>query len=102
MRFDVCGLVGVLALAAAPSAAEIYRWTDENGRVHFTQDLSKVPARHRAAAEDAAQKKPGPSPIQVYKPPASRRKSPVTKSASATIQPFASPTRSARNGNGGS
>ena len=43
-----------LLMAATPAGAEIYRWTDESGRVHFTQDLSKVPARHRAAARSGS------------------------------------------------
>ena len=50
------GLVVGLGLAAlaSPSAAEIYRWTDRDGRVHFTQDLSKVPASQRPDSERAA------------------------------------------------
>jgi clan AA aspartic protease (TIGR02281 family) len=40
-------LLGPLAAAAA----EIYQWTDEKGRVHYVQDLSQVPARHRSQAE---------------------------------------------------
>jgi aspartyl protease family protein len=66
MRFAVCGLVGVLALAAAPSAAEIYRWTDENGRVHFTQDLGQVPARYRKQAEQGVKDSGSPSPVQTF------------------------------------
>ena len=33
------GLALSILLLAPPASAEIYRWTDENGRVHFTQDL---------------------------------------------------------------
>jgi clan AA aspartic protease (TIGR02281 family) len=50
--------------------AEIYRWTDASGRVHFTQDLSQVPAAQRPAAEAAAAQKPDRSRIQIYRPPA--------------------------------
>jgi len=28
-------------------AAEIYRWTDEKGTVHFTDDVSKIPEQYR-------------------------------------------------------
>jgi hypothetical protein len=42
-----CGLL----LAAAPASSEVYRWTDENGRMHFTSDKSKVPARYRHQAD---------------------------------------------------
>lgn len=38
-------------LAAASASAEIYRWTDERGRLHFTERLDKVPLRYRAVAE---------------------------------------------------
>lgn len=37
-------------LIASAAAADIYRWTDESGTVHFTQDLNQVPPRHRNAA----------------------------------------------------
>ncbi|MBW2269732.1 MAG: TIGR02281 family clan AA aspartic protease [Deltaproteobacteria bacterium] len=43
-----------LALCGAPAGAEIYRWSDANGQVHFTQDLSQVPPAHRRSAEGAA------------------------------------------------
>ena len=47
----------LLALGlAAPGLAEIYHWTDAQGNVHFTQDLTQVPARERAAAESSARK----------------------------------------------
>ena len=42
----------LIALAwSGASPAEIYRWTDAQGRVHFTQALEDVPAEHRAEAE---------------------------------------------------
>jgi clan AA aspartic protease (TIGR02281 family) len=41
---------------AAPAWADIYRWTDAEGRTHFTQDLARVPAVHRAEAERSARK----------------------------------------------
>jgi clan AA aspartic protease (TIGR02281 family) len=45
----------VLVLTLSPSAsAEIYRWTDENGRLHFTEQLSKVPAQYREEAKRGA------------------------------------------------
>ena len=48
--------LGLVLLLILPtwSSAEIYRWTDAEGRVHFTQDLSQVPPAHRARAEAGA------------------------------------------------
>ena len=45
----------LLALAPFAAGAEIYQWTDEQGRVHYTQDLNQVPPRHRSQAELRAQ-----------------------------------------------
>lgn len=47
-------LLAALVLAIPASAGEIYRWTDEQGRTHFTQDLSQVPRRHRSQARESA------------------------------------------------
>jgi len=48
--------LGFVILLALPSwsSAEIYRWTDAEGRVHFTQDLGQVPSAHRSQAEENA------------------------------------------------
>jgi clan AA aspartic protease (TIGR02281 family) len=45
-------IAAVLALSvfALPAGGEIYRWTDSQGRVHFTQDLSQVPPDQRPRA----------------------------------------------------
>lgn len=40
----------IVALAAAPAAAQIYRWTDERGQPHYSEGLDSVPERHRATA----------------------------------------------------
>jgi clan AA aspartic protease (TIGR02281 family) len=49
--------LAVAALAASLgsfASAEIYRWVDAEGRVHFTQDLAQVPAHARGEAERSA------------------------------------------------
>lgn len=51
--------LAVLALGNA-SYAEIYQWTDAQGRVHFTQELSEVPPGQRVDALDRALER-GPS-----------------------------------------
>jgi len=43
----------VLSLSfAVPSLADIYRWEDERGVVHFTDDLSAIPAKYRRKARE--------------------------------------------------
>ena len=40
----------VLSLAfVVPSLADIYRWEDESGVIHFTDDLSAIPAKYRGS-----------------------------------------------------
>jgi predicted aspartyl protease len=59
--------LAMLTLSAAPAAAQMFRWTDEQGVVHFTQGLDSVPERFRAKSqlmafpERAAAPLPGPA-----------------------------------------
>jgi clan AA aspartic protease (TIGR02281 family) len=65
-------LLLVVASGAAPASAEIYRWTDAAGRVHFTEDLSRVPPDQRGAARERASAPPS-SRVQGYQTPAAAR-----------------------------
>ena len=68
-------LAMIVAAIGTPAhvLAEIYRWTDSEGRVHFTEDLSRVPPGQRGAVKDAAAAERGPSRVQTYEtPPAAR------------------------------
>ena len=58
--------LGILGLGVASANAEIYRWTDADGRVHFTQDLSQVPPDQRAGAKEKADAPRGLDPIQTF------------------------------------
>ncbi|MFN7133018.1 MAG: DUF4124 domain-containing protein, partial [Myxococcales bacterium] len=44
-------LACVLLLPAAASAQQIWRWTDDAGEVHYTDDERSIPERHRKAAK---------------------------------------------------
>jgi hypothetical protein len=51
-------MLGVIALAfllAAPVGAEIFRYTDENGTVHFVSSEDEIPARYRSRSGRAAE-----------------------------------------------
>ena len=66
MRLVCRILVLALVVAAAPSGAEIYRWTDAEGRDHFTQDLGQVPSQHRQEAAARASKPRRRDAVQNY------------------------------------
>jgi len=45
--------IALLLLAPSPPAlADIYRWVDESGGLHFTDDLSSIPEKHRGRVQD--------------------------------------------------
>lgn len=55
----------LLVLSSRPAAAEIYRWVDEQGTIHFTDELSGVPAGARGKARVLLRK----APVTVEAPP---------------------------------
>ena len=83
MRRRAASLLALLAVLPAWATAEVYRWTDAEGRVHFTQDLSRVPPGQRGAAAAAARAQ-GESRVQTFESPAAR--------APAAPAPDSSPT----------
>lgn len=84
------GLAASIALGAlcvpVAAAAEIYRWTDAQGRAHFTQDLSQVPPEQRGDAAGAARAS-GEGKVQTFT-------SPVRQAPAAPVPsgPDSSPT----------
>lgn len=43
----IFALLGWFAFQPDPAIAKIYKYKDENGRIHFTDDASKIPLRYR-------------------------------------------------------
>ena len=41
----------IVLLTATVAHAEIYKWTDKEGTVHFTESLGEVPADHRKSTQ---------------------------------------------------
>ncbi len=37
----------LLTMIASPASADVYKWVDAQGRLHFTDDLASVPALHQ-------------------------------------------------------
>jgi len=67
-RRDLAVLQLTLAglLFAGLASAEIYKWKDEQGRLHFAQDLSQVPAEYQAQAKQGEVKAGSGPQIQHY------------------------------------
>ena len=71
-------LVGLALLGAPAARAEIYSWTDASGQVHFTEDLSRVPAEHRPDARGSAVAEGRTGRVQTFSaPPAARAARPT-------------------------
>ena len=51
----------LLVLFAIPSYGEMYKWADEKGTVHFTDDPSSIPEKYRTDAE--SRKTPKDAPV---------------------------------------
>jgi clan AA aspartic protease (TIGR02281 family) len=63
-------LVALLVCWALAASAEIYRWTDESGTIHFTENIEEVPIAHRERARPATSTSTRDR-IQSFAPPAS-------------------------------
>jgi clan AA aspartic protease (TIGR02281 family) len=55
-------LIIILAVSVPSSYGEMYKWVDENGSVHFTDDLSNIPEKYREDAETRKPSKETPTP----------------------------------------
>ena len=55
---SLAGITLLFCFFPMQGAADIYRWEDESGGLHFTDDLSSVPARHRGKVQDVQKTPP--------------------------------------------
>ncbi len=51
MKFIKFLLCLIIILFAFPAASEIYKYVDENGDIHFTDDFNRVPVEQRPVVE---------------------------------------------------
>ena len=62
----VARIFTAVAIAAliltSPAVAQMYRWVDEGGGVHYTQGLDSIPERHRKNAVRLDYPAPAPAP----------------------------------------
>ena len=55
MKFIKFMLCLSIILFAFPAVSEIYKYVDENGDIHFTDDFSKVPVEQRSAVDTSVE-----------------------------------------------
>jgi len=68
-------LVILLVIAGSPAYAEMYKWVDEKGTIHFTDDFSKIPEKYRPDAQ--SQKTPKELPREFSAPKKETEPAPV-------------------------
>ncbi len=72
-------LVILLVMVVSPAAyADMYKWVDEKGTVHFTDDVSKIPEKYRPDAQLQKMPREFPTPKKEVEPefvPASEKPS---------------------------
>lgn len=56
-----------VVLLTSPATAQLYRWTDDAGTVHYTTDLASIPPAYRDRARDIGA--PTPGPMEASPPP---------------------------------
>jgi clan AA aspartic protease (TIGR02281 family) len=68
LTFKLFGVCLSLLLAGQLDAAEFYRWVDQNGIIHFTDNLHNIPEKQRHTAS-RIQARETPRPPEPPKPP---------------------------------
>src|SRR5687767_4790203 len=59
VRAGLAAFATIMALAITPAAAQLYRWTDNEGTVHYTSDLATIPLPYREGVKDIGSPTPG-------------------------------------------
>ncbi|OGP76080.1 MAG: hypothetical protein A2Z40_02000 [Deltaproteobacteria bacterium RBG_19FT_COMBO_60_16] len=83
-----CAIVAMalLMLIAADSRADIYKWEDETGAIHFTDDLSNIPSGSRGKATMVIREAPRTAePLPSVPPPPAPAPSPKDEAAEAAM-----------------
>lgn len=67
VRFATLFVIICIALVS-PCYGEMYKWVDEKGTLHFTDDLSNIPEKYRPDAETRKAPKEVSSPETNFHP----------------------------------
>jgi uncharacterized protein DUF4124 len=70
MRTLICLLAATAALACAPARAEVYKWIDKDGRIHYSDSLPGKGARVIAIQDRLSLYSPEPAVAQALRTPA--------------------------------
>ena len=86
-------MLSVPALHPPPASADIYRWEDEGGVIHFTDDLSSIPAKYRGKTREIQKTPPEPgrpslSTMGATSPPAGPSSSPRPSTGETLDRPL--------------
>jgi clan AA aspartic protease (TIGR02281 family) len=84
-RVCATGFCIAVLFAAGIGGAEIYKWKDQSGRLHFSEDLNQVPPQYRSQAKGGAIEEGTGDVIQRYQSiPAAPRPTRRSRSAART------------------
>lgn len=59
-------VISILVLAAAPALAQVYRWVDEKGTVHYSNSTPPAGAKAKVVDLDAKSGPPSPESAECY------------------------------------
>jgi uncharacterized protein DUF4124 len=87
------GFLAFSPLLAPPASADIYRWEDESGVIHFTDDPGSIPAKYRGKVREIQKTppkagKPSVSTMGAPSSPPDRSISPRPSSAETLDRPL--------------
>lgn len=74
-----CAVLLLLALSPGAAVAQMYRWVDEQGAVHYTEGLDSIPERYRSQARPL---------LFPATPPAPAKREPNAPPSGITTIPF--------------
>jgi len=98
-RVAIMAALTALALPFASASAQMFRWTDDQGGIHYTQGVDNVPERFRAKAQMMALPERAPAPPAS---PAAGESAPATTTTKIPFTPGKPIMVSARVNGGGS